>query len=86
MENNKWNGIEADLLEFESWDESEYMSIMFHDVTLKKDIGIHKKGCKFKWCLLDFNNSTISFGNEEPLGNYKLKLDVLCEENVGGSK
>lgn len=74
---NRKDSIESELFEWDSWDEGEYMSIMFHDIVLNKDIGIYKKGTMFKWCQLDFNTSTILFGNEDPMGNYKLKLSIL---------
>ncbi len=69
--------IENELFEWDSWDEgAEHMQIIFNDIVLNKDIGIYKKGTMFKWCQLDFNTSSILFGNEDPMGSYKLNLSV----------
>ena len=78
--NDNKRGLEADLIDWNDWNDADHMSMCFHDVTLKVDIGKHKKGDKFDWCIIDYKYSNLELGiDNEETEKFKLKLLVIKE-------
>jgi hypothetical protein len=88
---NKEESLEMSLFDWEGWDEAGIMCICFNGITLKKDIGKHKKGDKFEWAFIDFEHSELTLGNndeeekEQEKGRFKLNLDVIYTRDENNS-
>lgn len=70
------NSLENQLFDWEEWGEFDIMAIMFHNITLNKNISKFKKGTKFKWATIDFRDSLLQMSNDKEIYEFKLKLDI----------
>ena len=69
----------------EEWDQFSDLGLTFYDVELIQDIKEIKKGTKFDWANIDYEEGILELGNKgdiEVKNKFKLKLQIDVDEEV----